>query len=129
MDKLKLRQFIICEGAEIDNDNNTFSAFGVYEHFKSPSYPSTLNFKCIIGFYMLNVDEKYDIVVKITQNNKVLGGWRMNQIKIDKPYEVANFYLESDEFIIPNEGWVQFDIIVNKKRIDRQFVYAVREEE
>lgn len=125
MSNLKVRHFILGEDFELDG-KNTFSAKGVYEYFSAPSFPSLFTLHGILGIYFLQLNEKYNVEIHISQDETLIGKFIFDGITVDKPNEIMNFVLRA-EFSIPNEGFVQFDILVNGKFIDTQIVQAIQE--
>lgn len=124
--KLNLRHFILAKDFKLNRDSQTFTAKNIYEFIVSEQYPAYINFKAIIGLCFLKPDKDYTVIVNVLQNEKILSRWNFEEVKVERINEIGNFFLDSHgKFTIKEEGFLQFDIIVNGELINTQYVQAV----
>lgn len=128
MESLKVRHFILCTSAERRDEYN-FTAVGIYEYFSAPDFPCKIDIEFVLGLCFAQPGEQYEISVTIYQDGILLGGWHPVPFELDKPIpnEVMTLHFRANQFPIPNEGLVEFRILVDNELVDTQYVDARRE--
>lgn len=123
--KLKLRHFVLCESLDRNTNNDNLTAINIFEYFSAPSYPASFDINMVIGVYFLQPGKEYTLHLKAYANNKLFGEGDFGPSYVDKQDEIMNFLFHTDEFIIPEEGMLRFDIYINGEIIDDQYIKAV----
>lgn len=126
VDDIQIRHFIICRNSIVDNDN-TFTATGIFEYFSIRDHLSPAEFNLVIGLAFLNPGKQYAFHLLVSQRDDIIGE-AFSEVEVDKPNEVMNLQYENVVLPILDAIPVRFDLFMDKSLIGRHFVMARREE-
>lgn len=131
MHEYKLRHFILTDSMIIKEEDGTFSCSRVFEYFAAKSYPANMRFTAIFGVQSFNKQEPFDVTVVIKQNDLTIGSTEFKDAVIPNAYEIMNFILDFNDDLglnVPSEGIIEFNIYINNRLFDTQFIHAVQKE-